>query len=715
MKRLTLTIFILSTIFSSTIYAANEIRSFTNCVDAFAVVREIDGDVWYVSGQVFEAWGTSGRTALDYDIALTAETGGMFTGTMDTNIGAGYYYVVTHDDADSTPADADPAVWVDYGYWSGSAWVSGSPGTEVNVTQISGDSTAADNLELQYDTTGLAGDTFPSTQAQLANLANVGTAVKQTPSSYTLTTGVQSSGTVANTEELDGVNHEHTGTTVMDLYYEFTVGSGVPDLVVMTGYLNGNNDDLEVYGYDWVSTSWKQIGTLEGKAQSTNEVDAFDMFVNMVGFGADEGKVRVRFTDGAFTLTSATLAIDQIFTSFSLGSEGYDNGAIWINTNITNTNTVVNIDGTARNPVSTMAAANTLAASTNLDHFEIAPGSTITFAAPQENQTFNGEIWTLALGSQSISGSHIIGADVSGICTGATEPRFFHCHLGSITIPPADLESCFLAGTVTAGSAGDFFFEKCQSAVAGTNTPVFDFGSGLNASNLNFRMYSGGIDIRYMGAGTGSYNMSLEGFGQLIINANCSATSTIAIRGHFVITNSATGITLSDLAQFDHNTIIDDTLADTDELQQDQEDGGRLDLIWDAIKYKTDLITILDTTVKAGNDANNFTLNAGHDVNDSLWFHTIMVIDADDSHPEMRTITDYLHNTGSDPNIVVDQPFGFTPTAGDVVHIMGTDYTGLIYDMWNWLRQSGAPIYYINTAGSRQGVTHFDPTTGEDP
>lgn len=460
-------------------------------------------------------------------------------------------------------------------------------GMAVNVTQISGDSVAADNLESQYDTTGLAGDTFPATQAQIGNIANTAAAANRTPSSYTLTSGNQSSGTVSDTEELDGVNHEHTDNGgVMDLYYEFIIGSGTPDNVIVTGYLNGKNDDLEVYGYDWVSAGWKQIGVLAGKAQSTNEVNSYTVFVNMVGTGADEGKVRVRFTDGAFTLTTATLAIDQIFVSFGLGVEGYDNGAIWINTNVTNTNTVVGIDGTARNPVSTMVAANTLAASTNLDHFEIAPNSSITFAASQENQTFNGEIWTLALGGRSISGTHIIGADVSGICTGATQPRFFHCHFtAATTVPPCDIESSFLASTITAGSAGNFFFEKCQSAVAGTNTPVFDFGSGLNASNLNFRAYSGGIHIQNMGAGSGSYNMSLEGFGQLIINANCSATSTIAIRGHFTITNNASGITLSNEAMFDHNTSID-TIFDKlpDNFIMGSSDGTDKDDEIDAIK-----------------------------------------------------------------------------------------------------------------------------------
>lgn len=38
---------------------------------------------------------------------------------------------------------------------------------EVDVTKISSDSTAADNLELQYDTTGLTGGTFPANQDQV--------------------------------------------------------------------------------------------------------------------------------------------------------------------------------------------------------------------------------------------------------------------------------------------------------------------------------------------------------------------------------------------------------------------------------------------------------------------------------------------------------------------------------------------------------------------
>ncbi len=412
----------------------------------------------------------------------------------------------------------------------------------VDMTRISGDITAADNLESQYDTTGVAGDTFPATQAQLAGIANVGSAVNRPAASYTLTTGTQSSGTFASTAALDGTNHEHTSAdNVMDLYYEFSIGSGIPTSVTITGYLNNNNDDLEVQAYDWVAIGWVQIGTLVGKNQSTNEVDSYELFVNMVGSGANEGLVRVRFTDGAFTLSTATLAIDQIFLSFSRGAEGYGSGAIWIDTTVSNTNTVVGVDGTARNPVSTIAAANTLSASTNLNRFEVAPGSTITFAASQDNQVFNGVNWTLALGGQSISGSHITGANISGVCTGATSPEFSNCHFSATTLPPSRIDYSNLLGTITAGSAGDFFFDRCHSGIAGTSAPVFDFGGALAASNANFRGYSGGIEIQNMGAGAGTYNMSLEGDGALTINANCSATSSVVLRGNFILTDNASG------------------------------------------------------------------------------------------------------------------------------------------------------------------------------
>ena len=125
MKKL---ILILCILFSLTAQGANEINAFNaGATTCFAVVRNASGQVWYVTGEVFEAWGGgAGRTMADYDIALTNKTGGMFVGTMDTNISAGFYTIVSHQQAGGSPADTDPATWQDYGYWSCTTWTAAS-------------------------------------------------------------------------------------------------------------------------------------------------------------------------------------------------------------------------------------------------------------------------------------------------------------------------------------------------------------------------------------------------------------------------------------------------------------------------------------------------------------------------------------------------------------------------------------------------------------
>uniref|UniRef100_A0A6M3JCI9 Uncharacterized protein n=1 Tax=viral metagenome TaxID=1070528 RepID=A0A6M3JCI9_9ZZZZ len=148
-------------------------------------------------------------------------------------------------------------------------------------------------------------------------------------------------------------------------------------------------------------------------------------------------------------------------------------------------------------------------------------------------------------------------------------------------------------------------------------------------------------------------------------------------------------------------------LADSNELQTDWTDGGRLDLLIDAIKYKTDLLTLLDTTVKDANDANNFTLTAGPDANSVYTWHIIMVEDADDSHYELRYIVDWEYDT--DVSVRVQSPFTFTPAAGDVVHVIGTDYEAMF-----WRSLIDGPIYRINYTPGAGGTQYPGLTQWED-
>jgi hypothetical protein len=227
----------------------------------------------------------------------------------------------------------------------------------------------------------------------------------------------------------------------------------------------------------------------------------------------------------------------------------YEGGAIWVDTVNGTAGTTDYENGTVNNPVDTIADAKTLADSVGLKTFRVISGSSITLAATYSSYRFLGDNWTLALGGQAIDGALIMGATVSGTFSG--NPDFHHCNVNGITGPNAELHGCGLvaANAIVINGAGDWFLDQCYSMVAGTGTPSIDFGAGVANSNVSFRHYSGGIEVKNIGD-TGTDNMSLEGFGQLVLNANCDG-GTIAVRGNFTVTDNSGNVTLSDDARID--------------------------------------------------------------------------------------------------------------------------------------------------------------------
>jgi hypothetical protein len=191
-----------------------------------------------------------------------------------------------------------------------------------------------------------------------------------------------------------------------------------------------------------------------------------------------------------------------------------------------------------------------------LNRFHVANGSTITLSGNSDNYTLFGDNWTLDLNGQSIVAAHFNGASVTGTGTGAGYD-FHECTLAggaTLTLADGDFFNCAIAGDVILTAAGTYYLDKCFSGVAGTATPSIDLGGAVGNSNLNMRHYSGGVEIKNMNA-AGSDTMSLEGHGQLVLNANC-AGGTIAIRGHFTVTDNAGGaVTLSEDARYDVDQI----------------------------------------------------------------------------------------------------------------------------------------------------------------
>ena len=207
--------------------------------------------------------------------------------------------------------------------------------------------------------------------------------------------------------------------------------------------------------------------------------------------------------------------------------------------------------GTEVNPVDSITNANLIAASLGLSKFKVSPGSSITLLASQQNQIFEGIGWTLILNNQNIDGSTILGANVSGVGINTTgEQYFIGCDMGATTLPgDTHLIGCAVSGTLTFGEDGNFFFDNCHSAIAGSGSPTVDFGSPATETNLSCRHHSGGWTVANMGAGAGTCNASFEGNGQITWAATCAATSNASVRGNWKITDLASGavtVTLDD-------------------------------------------------------------------------------------------------------------------------------------------------------------------------
>lgn len=367
-----------------------------------------------------------------------------------------------------------------------------------DVTQISGDSTAADNLELQYDTTGLTGDTFPSTQAQLNNIAvgsaAISTVPRSAPDGFVITTGTAEANDEDSTHQLDGTTHDledSAGTT--DCYYVFDVGgNGVPTTITWNGYINSNGDSYQFFAYNWGTTSWEQIGSRAALNGTTVVSQEFSLTTSHVGTGANLGLVRFRIysTDGT------KVATDRILCSYAVVAEsvGYADGAIWVDSAGTAGNELY-VNGTADNPCP-WANALTISSTLGITRFRIATGNTVTLSASAAGYDMVGENWTLALGGQSIDGTAITGATITGTSTGgSTEPLFEGCRFGAATVPPFLAHDCGFgvsSGTLTAASAGDYVMHNCYSLVPGSGSPAFAFSGLAATTGINNRAWTGG-------------------------------------------------------------------------------------------------------------------------------------------------------------------------------------------------------------------------------
>ena len=438
-----------------------------------------------------------------------------------------------------------------------------------DAVKISGDATAANNVEATYDGTGYTDDSAPATQEQVGRLTSGSAAINTIAESFTKSGAEPETNTYTSTAALDGVYHiveDAAGAT--DCYYQFDVGgNGVPVSITWQGYANSQGDSYSIWAYNYGTTSYEQIGTVSGVNGTTLVENTFALTNAHVGTGANLGKVRLRFlsADGTAFATDRLLCAYAIVTK----SVGYADGAIWINTSGSNTNTEAYVDGTADNPVSTWAAAKTLSTSLGIEKFHLTNGSSIILDSNSDNFTFVGCEYALALGGQSLENAHIENANVTGTATAGTEEiHFKKCYIGTSTIGKSSIIECGMYGTITVSAAETYIFDRCYNAADGSVPPVIDFGGAVGNTHCAFRNWQGGVEVANLGA-AGTDVFSVTGKGKVVIASTCAA-GTIKIVGHFTITDNVVGGfsgTLSDDSRYDVDQInaeCDTALTDYD-------------------------------------------------------------------------------------------------------------------------------------------------------
>lgn len=354
-----------------------------------------------------------------------------------------------------------------------------------------------------------------------------------------------------------------------------------------------------------------------------------------------------------------------------LGLHGF---GIFYNDGAANTNTVPGTDGTFDNPVSTPAAAATLAASLGVNRYYIINNSSMTLAATHEDWEFVGvgenSYNTVNFGSQDVDRSIFHNLTLEGTQGGTQRIEAIGCALqdpaAGVSTFHIDAERCGIVDDITLDTSNDNVFTNCYSLVAGGGTPIIR-GSGA-AGTIVINGFLGGIDLRDLSA-SHVLTVNIHG-GQIIFDTSCNVNATVQLRGFFSFTDNTAGMNnltrTADLVnRFDgvEGSTFD---TSTDSLEAVRNRG---DAAWTTGAGGTPPDLLQNTTIATLASQTSFTLTAGSADDDAYNNALIVVTDQTTSTQKaFGIISDYVGATKT-VTLTAD-PAIFTMAVGDTVDVV---------------------------------------------
>lgn len=228
---------------------------------------------------------------------------------------------------------------------------------------------------------------------------------------------------------------------------------------------------------------------------------------------------------------------------------GSDGPGIYIDSGAANTNTVLGTDGTEAIPVSTIAAARTLADALGVKIYYLEGNSDITIDATHEDWEFIGigsvEDNVINLGSQNVDRSLFRNLTIEGTQGGTGRITARDCALrdpgAGVTTLHIFAERCGIVDEIEVDTSADNVFDGCFS-LAASGVPPIIIATGA-AGSILISHYGGRIELRALSA---SHNIELDGHGHVTFNADCNVNANLDIHGIWDVEDNTVG--MSDLA-----------------------------------------------------------------------------------------------------------------------------------------------------------------------
>jgi len=292
------------------------------------------------------------------------------------------------------------------------------------------------------------------------------------------------------------------------------------------------------------------------------------------------------------------LDLDAIYEKAKLVSYiGPSGVGVYIDSNAANTNTVFGTDGTFDNPVSTPAAARTIADAMGINRYYLEGNSDTTLGATHADWEFYGigsvRDNTLNFGSSDVSRSKFHNLSLEGTQGGTGRIEAVDCALQD---PGAGVSTfnihglrCGIVDDITLDTSDDNVLIDSYSLVAGTGTPIIR-ASGASGT-LVMNGHKGGVDLRDLSA---SHNLTVNiAGGQCIFDASNNVNASVSLRGIGTKTDNTAGMAaLVETAFINMDKI--NTECDTALTDYDAATGTELaavDTKIDALPSATDIVT----------------------------------------------------------------------------------------------------------------------------